>query len=58
MWKEADVRVGHESIEKGDTFEKIVRTHLLPTLLSRSKIGEKEQIKIESNCRWHPKSLG
>ena len=39
MWKEADVRVGHESIEKGDTFEKIVRTHLLPILLSRSNIG-------------------
>lgn len=46
MWRQADKRVGFQSVEKGDSFEKIVITYLLPLILQRSKIDPNTKYKI------------
>lgn len=52
------MRVGHESVEKGGTFEKIVRDFLLPLLCKRANLDPNLKLKLETNCRWYPKNLG
>ncbi len=37
-WREADVRVGMQSGEKGDTFQKIVQQHLVSHILSKANV--------------------
>ena len=59
MWKEADKRVGFESIEKGDTFEKIVKEKVMPVIFKRAKLDpNKQKLRICTNCRWQPRSVG
>ena len=59
MWKEADRKVGAESIEKGDTFEKVVSDYIMPIIMKRAKIDPlARKVKIVNNCRWIPRSLG
>lgn len=57
MWKQADKRVGFESIEKGDTFEKEVSEKVLPLILKRAAL-DPQAVKVVQNCNWQPKALG
>ena len=45
MWKESDKKMGFKVSKKGDLFEKIVLTNLIPIILKRTNI-QSEKIKV------------